>query len=104
MSWQRRLIELACAGGAIASAGCPVAGPGCGNANPDPCICNRHPASDPQCVAEKKCEDNGGSWEFTTDPFPTTDAGTQLWGHCGGYPLDAGPPDAPMTLDATPRD
>ena len=100
MSWQRRLAELVCAGGALASqAGClPVGGGGCGNANPDPCVCNRTPADSPQCVAETTCRDNGGAWDFDTARPPTG-----IWGRCLGYPRDAGPdaaPDAPHPPDA----
>ncbi len=104
MSWRRRLFEVACAGGALAALpGCPISG-FCGNANPDPCICDRHPASDPQCVAEKKCEDNGGMWDFS-DPLPAADAGGQIWGHCDGFPKDAGHvEDATSKLDAEGAD
>jgi hypothetical protein len=90
MSWQHRLAELALAGGALfTQTGCPVV-VGCGNANPDPCICGRTPDPEhaPQCVAEKTCEDNGGYWEFGATP--ATDAGTELNGHCEGFPKDAG--------------
>ncbi|HUJ62802.1 MAG TPA: hypothetical protein VLX92_30075 [Kofleriaceae bacterium] len=81
------MFELACAGGALATLpGCPILG--CGNANPDPCICDRSPPSAPQCVAERTCSENGGSWDFS-EPASTADAGSQIWGHCDGYPKDA---------------
>jgi hypothetical protein len=81
MTWQRRLIELACAGGALT--GCfythdPIP---CGNANPDPCICGRSPPGSEQCIAEQSCRDNGGEWVFLENP-PASDAGGTLWGHC----------------------
>ena len=74
--------------------GCPILA--CGNANPDPCICGRTPDPDhsEQCIAEKTCRDNGGTWEFFGEP-PATDAGMTLMGHCDGYPKDAGV-DAPV--------
>jgi hypothetical protein len=94
MSWQRRLMELACAGGTLA--GCMASSNQqqmipCGNANPDPCICNRTPDPEhsPQCIAEKICTDNGGDW-IIVDPPPAGDAGGELWGFCNGYPKDAG--------------
>jgi hypothetical protein len=102
MSWQRRLAELMAAGGALASlSGCPAIFPGgCGNANPDPCICDRMPATSTQCVAEKTCEDNGGEWALYAQPQPDAGSGsTPLEGQCIGYPRDAGP-DAPR--DAGP--
>ncbi len=108
MSWQQRLMELACAGGALVTQpGCPVLA--CGNANPDPCICGRtpDPTHSPQCIAEKTCADNGGTWEFF-GPSPVTDAGVALEGHCVGYPLDAGLdarlPDSSVIGDAAPHD
>jgi len=112
MSWQRRLLELAAAGGALTSlAGCPAVIPGgCGNANPDPCICDRMPATSAQCVAEKTCEDNGGSWDlYVATPLPDAGSGSgePIQGQCVGYPRDAGPdarpPDA-LVLDASPAD
>lgn len=54
MSWQRRLAELAAAGGlALTSAGCPAVIPGgtC-NANPDPC-CSQ--PDGPACTAQMAC-------------------------------------------------
>jgi hypothetical protein len=108
MSWQRRLMELACAGGTLAG-GCMESSNQefifpCGNGNPDPCICNRTPDPEhsPQCIAENTCKANGGSWAlFDSSPLPTVDAGSQLFGHCEGYPKDAGV-DAPRTIgDAT---
>lgn len=110
MSWQRRLVELMAAGGALASlSGCPAI-LGCGNANPDPCICNRMPATSPQCVAEKTCEDNGGQWSLFSE-LPPIDAGSgsgSIEGQCIGYPHDAprpvdgSIPDA--AVDGAPRD
>ena len=109
MSWQRRLLEIAAAGGALASlSGCPAI-VACGNANPDPCICDRTPASAPQCVAEKACEDNGGQWDLYPYPPPPDAAGAgsgsaadQIQGRCVGYPQDAGL-DAPHA-DGAPHD
>jgi len=54
MSWQRRLAELAAAGGlAVATTGCPAVIPGgtC-NANPDPC-CSQ--PDGPACMAQMAC-------------------------------------------------
>lgn len=104
MSWQRRLVELIAAGGALASsAGCSDGGQGfpCGNASPDPCICDRTPLTSPQCVAEQACRDHGGEWAFYL--LPATDAGSgapQLEGQCIGYPRDAPPPVDALTVDA----
>jgi hypothetical protein len=44
MSWQRRLLELVSAGGALSAAGCQLGGGGggCGNGLPDPCIWPRN--------------------------------------------------------------
>jgi hypothetical protein len=51
------------------------------------------PANSPQCVAEKTCKDNGGTWNFFA---PSPDAGTSaLEGHCEGYPHDAGVDGSP---------
>ncbi len=102
MSWQRRLLELACAGGALfTQAGCPTPHQppgGCGNANPDPCICGREPEDSPQCVAERECAAYGGDWEFYGARIApsTIDAGTQLWGRCVYPVLDAGVSDVPL--------
>ena len=51
----------------------------------DPCICDRTPASAPQCVAESACRAHGGHWSG----FPTGDPGNQVTGTCES-PLDAG--------------
>jgi hypothetical protein len=107
MTWRRRLVELACAGGTLA--GCwqrgyqdPRPGIPCGNANPDPCICGRSPPDTPQCIAEQECEDDGGFWNI--DIAETGSA--VLDGECvlpGGVTTepDAGViDDAPVALDA----
>jgi hypothetical protein len=101
MTWRRRLIELACAGGALASqSSCvPIVVGGCGNANPDPCVCGRtpDPQHSPQCIAEQQCKQMGGFWEFFGGSNATTDAGVTLEGRCEGYQKDAG-------IDAPPPD
>jgi hypothetical protein len=84
MTWQRRLIELAVAGGTLA--GCAQNNPNpipCGNANPDPCICGRTPDPEhsPQCIAEDACTNASHQWNLDL-PNATTDAGVQLEGHC----------------------
>lgn len=87
MSWQRRLIELAAAGGVLtASTGC--GGGNCGNANPDPCICGRMPASTDQCKVETSCHGDGGVWNAFSDA--PTDA-NDIRGVC--YIPDAGTHD-----------
>jgi hypothetical protein len=100
MSWQRRLQEIALAGGAITLGSCSILGDDggfhapCGNANPDPCICGR-PERDPGakilCDQKMACEAQGGTWT----PFPApavTDAGTGAT-NCQ-LPQDGGVPDA----------
>jgi hypothetical protein len=94
MSWQRRLMELALAGGAVSTlAGCPGIVVGCGNANPDPCICGR-PERDPRekmaCDEKKACEAAGGTW----DPFAGPSAGADAAVPACSLPVDGGPPDA----------
>ncbi len=93
MEWRRRLVELVKAGGVIGglSACGVVGGIPCGNANPDPCICGRTPADDPQCVAEKMCKDSGDYWAF--DDMPNGSDG--LRGRC-----ESSLPDA--AIDARP--
>jgi hypothetical protein len=103
MTWQRRLIELVCAGGTLS--GCWQALPSgkhvipCGNADPDPCICGRSPPDSAQCIAEQECEDQGGFWNIDI-----AEAGSAvLEGSCvlpGGV-IDAGVlPDAASEPDA----
>ena len=103
MTWQRRLIELVCAGGAltaIPACGIPGGVP-CGNANPDPCICGRMPADSPTCKAEAACEHEGGYFD-PFDPAPAgVDAGAGVQGHCVLPGDDAGVPDARLP-DAGP--
>jgi hypothetical protein len=83
MSWQRRLLELISAGGALAACDSPHHVNFCGNVQPDPCICDRMPADSVQCVEEADCRANGGEWEFTpTDGSHAPDAATDVWGHC----------------------
>lgn len=81
MSWQRRLQEIALAGGAIALGGCadaPSATVPCGNANPDPCICGR-PDKDPVakmlCDEKMACEAEGGVWQGSGPVIPDAGAG-----------------------------
>lgn len=111
MSWQRRLLDLVAAGGTLASlSGCQLIVPqSCGNGNPDPCVCDRAPASSPQCVAEKACTDHGGEWDLSGVPLPPVidaagpgSGADDIRGVCIGYPQDAGV-DAPRA-DAAPRD
>jgi hypothetical protein len=83
MSWQRRLLELVSAGGALSAAGCNFGGSGggCGNGLPDPCICDRTPLDAGQCVAEAKCRAEGDRWElFPTEAQP--DAAPGYLGVC----------------------
>ena len=111
MNWQKRLLELAAAGGAlVSSSGCQLIVPtSCGNGLPDPCICDRMPATSPQCVAEKSCKDHGGEWDLSGVPLPAPidaagpgSAADDVRGVCVGYPQDAGV-DAPHA-DGAPRD
>jgi hypothetical protein len=83
MSWQRRLQELAAAGGALTSLAACQGGVPCGNANPDPCVCDRMPSDSPQCEAEKACRADGDSWVFAGQSEPG------LQGRCEHY-FDAG--------------
>lgn len=104
MSWQRRLLELAAAGGMLAACeDAPQKPDFCGNVMPDPCICDRMPADSVQCVAEAQCRANGGSWEFT-DGYGSRapDAATDVWGMCHlpGSPADAGPAGPDSSIDA----
>ena len=99
MNWQRRLVELVCAGGALAA--CTHRGIPCGNADPDPCICGRSPPDTPQCRAESQCEDDGGYWQI--DLVQAGSAGIE--GECviPGSPLDASVPvDAGGKPDGAP--
>jgi hypothetical protein len=71
MSWKRRLVELALAGGALAGCGSPTTTPqdlgfnpdifAC-NANPDPCCSDRQPTL---CAAKMQCLGKGGQWSNT---------------------------------------
>lgn len=105
MSWQRRLVELLCAGGALASTGGY-----CANGNPDPCASGRDPPDSAQCRAETACTDRGGIWTLNQAPGGV-DAGSGVEGHCilPNVGLDSGseaPHDGP-THDAAhdaPRD
>jgi hypothetical protein len=102
MTWQRRILELVCAGGTYtALAGCPGGFPvPCGNANPDPCICGRNPPDSPECRAETACQDEGGTW-YPYGERTVLDAGSGVTGQCV-FPGDPGPVDA-ANLDAQPR-
>ena len=114
MTWQRRIVELMCAGGVLAGTGCPGGGGiPCGNANPDPCVCNRMPADSPQCLAETACTDQGGYWELFSGRTIVPDAdtgsgsgsgsGSGIEGHCylpGSPDAPLPPPDAQFVPDA----
>jgi hypothetical protein len=103
MNWQRKLKEIALAGGAVALSGCAMPGGGspipCGNANPDPCICGRPEASPQakmQCDEKMACEAKGWVW----DPFPPPDiADAGVGGPYCHPPQDGGVPDAAASQD-----
>jgi hypothetical protein len=88
MTWQRRLIELACAGGTLTGCSSTPNPIPCGNVNADPCICDRMPEDSPQCVAEATCRGQGHEWVFDIGQ-PAADGGTQLFGHCDTGATDA---------------
>jgi hypothetical protein len=82
MSWQRRLVELALAGGALAGCGNPTTTPDQGynpdmffacNLNPDPCCA--HPQST-ACLEKMKCLSEGGQWSYGSRSCIDLDGGT----------------------------
>jgi hypothetical protein len=78
MGWQRRILELTLAGGALlGSTGCPWNGAFTCNANPDPC-CSQPDGS--VCLEvkqeEKDCTDMGGSYIVLTRTCELPDGGT----------------------------
>jgi hypothetical protein len=88
MSWKKRLMQIALAGGAIGAGGalqgCPLPYPFPCNANPDPCC------SDPSsnaCEQYSACADAGGYLVSQTD-----DAGVVVGSTCQ-LPPDGGSTD-----------
>ncbi len=96
MTWQKRLRDIALAGGAVAMSGC--FGTPCGNGNPDPCICGRPSESAENraaCDAQTACEASGGTFDPTA-PAPADggpDMRCQLPGADGGSSDGGGPSD-----------
>ena len=97
MSWQKRLIELVCAGGTIAGVA-PLSG--C-NAFPDACGCTTG-SNSPACQAEQACRQLGGELVCT---YGSTDGGAI--GRCVGLDAAVHPDariDAPRLPDGHPAD
>jgi hypothetical protein len=70
-SWERRLLDVLLAGGAIAVAGCSSSSSGtgideCCNANPDPCCPSLSCGAEqtPECKQELACQADGGTWDI----------------------------------------
>jgi len=86
MSWERRIVQILMAGGALVAGGCTsdASGIPCGNANPDPCICGR-PAQSASakalCDEQTACQAQGGIFDPSTCVNCASDGGV-VGPHC----------------------
>ena len=120
MSWERRLLEMVLAGGAVAAAACggnetaaqnttepdaSVASPFCCNGASDPCSYRSgdpDASITPACERENDCLNAGGTigpdgvCDVPSDaqPLPAPEAGSPDAETPDGGPVDAGPADA----------